>query len=90
MKPNETKSNRDQRKRNDTNYIIEYITLQNTTQYNKHYNPNREDPKNTERNETKEKTNETKQIQIKSNQHYNTTNNKKILNFTRIRILMTL
>ena len=90
MKPNETKSNRDQRKRNDTNYIIEYITLQNTTQYNKHYNPNREDPNNTERNETKEKTNETKQIQIKSNQHYNTTNNKKILNFTRIRILMTL
>ena len=77
MKLNETKSNRDQRKRNDTKYIKEYITLQNKTQYNKHYNPNREDSNNTERNETKEKTNETKQIQIKSNQHYNTTNNKK-------------
>ena len=39
------------------------------------YNPNRENPKEAQRNETKEKPDETKSIQIKSNQHYNTTNN---------------
>ena len=50
MKPNVNKSNRKQTKSNDTNYIIQNITLQHTIQYNKHYNPNTENPKETERN----------------------------------------
>ena len=52
MKPNVNKSNRKQTKLNETNYIIQYITLQhtiqyNTIQYNKHYNPNTENPEET-------------------------------------------
>ena len=50
MKPNVNKSNRKQTKWNETNYIIQNITLQHTIQYNKHYNPNTENPKETERN----------------------------------------
>ena len=34
MKPNVNKSNRKQTKLNETNYIIQYITLQHTIQYN--------------------------------------------------------
>ena len=85
MKPNVNKSNRNQTKQNETKYIIQYIALQHTIQYNKLYNPNTENPK-----ETKQKRNLTKWIQTKSNQHYNTINNNIILNFTTIRNLMTL
>ena len=89
MKLNVSKSNRNQTKPNEINYIIQYITLQHTKQYNKHYNSNRENLNEIERNKTKEKPNETKLIQTKSNQYYNTINNNIILNFTRIRNLRT-
>ena len=90
MKLNVNKSNRKQTKRNETNYIIQYITLQHTIQYNRintiiQIQKTQKKPK-----EMKQRLNLTKRIQTKSNQHYNTINNNIILNFTRIRNLMSL
>ena len=90
MKPNVNKSNRKQTKWNETNYIIQYITLQHTIQYNTintiiQIQKTQKKPK-----ETKQRQNLSKQIQSKSNQHYNTINNNIILNFTRILNLVTL
>ena len=66
MKPNQTESNRNQSKQNKTIYITEYITLQYTTQYNKHNDPNTENAIKTEGNEPKRTL--TKRNQTKSNQ----------------------
>ena len=89
MKPNQTESNRNQSTQNKTVYITEYITLQYTTQYNKHNDPNTENAIKTEGNEPKKPyRNEIKPNQIKPTLQYN--KQKQILNFTRIRNLMTL
>ena len=66
MKTNQTESNRNQSKQNKTIYITEYITLQHTTQYNKHNDPNTENANETKGNEPKRTL--TRQNQTKSNQ----------------------
>ena len=92
MKPNVTKSNRKQTKRNETNYKNQYNTLLYNIQHSTIYTLIQREKTQTKLKETipKTKPNETKAIQTKSNQHYNTINNNIILNFTRIRNLMTL
>ena len=69
------KQKRKETKQNQQYNRIHNTTTYNTIEYNQHYISNRETPNETERNESKEKPDETKSILIKSNQHYNTTNN---------------
>ena len=88
MKLNVNKAN--QMKWNQLHNTIHYTTAYNTIQYNAintiiQIQKTQKKPK-----ETKQRQNLTKQIQTKSNQHYNTINNNIILNFTRIRNLVTL
>ena len=87
MKPNQTEN-----KRNETKATIKYNTLHYNIQHNTIHSIIQREKTETKLKETipKTKPNETKAIQTKSNQHYNTMNNNIILNFTRIRNLMTL
>ena len=76
---------------NTIHYTTAYNTIQyNTIQYNTINTIIQIQKTQKKPNETKQRRNLTKQIQTKSNQHYNTINNNIILNFTRILNLVTL